>query len=355
MVWTTITWTTALFVVLTASAGLQASAAAVPQEHAAPSAQHDRMAFFEGTWELEPGGKPASIGREAGRRETCSWLAGARRHMVCRTFRESAAGRQESIYILSYSEHDTKYVAWFAFPGGQTLLYHGTLDGDRWIMELQPTRLMPSGLRVRTTITPSGNGMRFVEEASKDGGPWEVSENYSYKRVPGDQPASATPATSSAATKGPSTPSAPHERLAFFEGRWEFETATTPEVIARRSGRRETCEWLAGGRRHIVCLQASKSADGVAQESMYIVSYRESDSTYIAYFAIPGGQNVVYQGTPKEDGWVMELRPTPLVPDGLRIRTTVTRTEDGLRFVDERSTNGAPWQITEDYRNRRIK
>jgi hypothetical protein len=314
------------------------------------------MAFFEGTWELEPGGFPASIAREAGRRETCSWLAGARRHILCRTSRESASGRRDSIYVLSYSEHDKKYVAWFAFPDGQNLLYHGTLDGDRWIMELQPTALVPSRLRLRTTVTPTERGMRFVEEGSKDAGAWEVGEDYRYKRITDGSPAptpAARPASDQA--KGPSSPSAPHERLAFFEGRWEFETAATPEVIAKRRGRRETCEWLAGGRRHMVCTQISRAADGTAQESIYILSYRERDSTYLAYFAIPGGENVVFHGTPSDDGWVMDLQPTPLVPAGMRLRTTITRTATGLRFVDESSMDGAPWQVTEDYQHRRMK
>jgi hypothetical protein len=344
----TLVWTTGLTSVVAALTAAQGTGAAEPKQPEAPSAPHERMAFFEGTWELEPGGIPASIARAAGRRETCSWLAGGRRHILCRTSRASGSGRQDSLYVLSYSEHDRKYLAWFAFPDGQNLLYHGTLDGDRWIMELQPTPLVAGGFRLRTTITPTGTGMRFVEEGSKDGGVWEVGEDYRYKRVTGDR-AAPTPAAR------PASPSTPHERLAFFEGRWEFATATTPDVTAKRTGRRETCEWLAGGRRHMVCMQTSKSADGLSQESMYILSYRERDSTYVAYFAIPGGQNVIFHGTPREDGWVMDLQPTPLVPEGLRLRTTITRTAAGLRFVDESSMNGGPWQVAEDYEHRRIK
>ncbi|HVL66357.1 MAG TPA: hypothetical protein VM364_03750 [Vicinamibacterales bacterium] len=332
------------------------AASATAQERTAPT-PHERMAFLEGTWELEPGGKPESIAAEAGSRETCAWLAGARRHIVCRAFRESAAGRQESMHVLSYDAHAGKYVAWFAFAGGETLHYVGSVDGDRWVMEMQPTPLVPAGLRLRTIITPTANGMRFVEEGSKDGGPWEIGEDYRHKRVSVGDPPSATPAkpSSSDPTKGPSRPRDTHEPMAFFQGAWEFETATTPEVIAKRSGRRETCDWLTGGRRHMVCLQRSRSAEGVEQESIYIISYRQRDSTYVAWFAIPGGQNVVYHGTPTADGWVMELQPTPLVPEGMRVRTTVTRTEGGLRFVDEVSMNGEPWRVTEDYRHRRVK
>jgi hypothetical protein len=348
--------TAGLVFALASCAAAQGSGAAAPKQAEARSAPHERMAFFEGTWELEPGGFPASIARDAGRHETCSWLAGARRHILCRTSRESAGGSRDSIYVLSYSEHDKKYVAWFAFQDGQNLLYHGTLDGDRWIMELQPTPVVPSRLRLRTTVTPTESGMRFVEEGSNDGGAWEVGEDYRYKRVTADRPAPTSAARPAAEpAKGPSSPSAPHERLAFFEGRWEFETATTPEVSAKRMGRRETCEWLAGGRRHMVCTQTSKSADGISQESLYILSYRERDSTYLAYFAIPGGENVIFHGTPTEDGWVMELQPTPLVPKGLRMRTTITRTAGGLRFLDESSMDGAPWQLMEDYQHKRTK
>ena len=134
------------------------------------------MAFFEGTWELEPGGIPASIARQAGRRETCAWLAGGRRHMVCRTFRAGIGDEpaRESMYILSYRRDDATYLAYFAFPNGDTLLYHGKVEGDRWVMEMQPSPLLPKNLRLRTIITPTPNGIRFVEEGSKDGGPWKV-------------------------------------------------------------------------------------------------------------------------------------------------------------------------------------
>ena len=142
-----ISTTIALTMVLLAASG-SVTGTSEQGSNAARSAPHDRMAFFEGVWELEPGGKPASIANQAGQRETCGWLAGERRHMVCRTFRDSPAGRQQSMYILSYREHDATYVAYFAFANGPNVMYHATLDGDRWIMEMQPTPL-PNGMRVR--------------------------------------------------------------------------------------------------------------------------------------------------------------------------------------------------------------
>ena len=150
-----------------------------------PSAPHERMAIFEGTWELEPGGIPESIAKQAGRRETCAWLAGGRRHMVCRTFQAAVNGQpaRESMYILSYRQDDATYVGYFAFPTGDTLVYHGKVEGDRWVMEMQPSPLLPKDRRFRTIITPTPNGLRFVEEGSKDGGPWTVGEDYRHRRV----------------------------------------------------------------------------------------------------------------------------------------------------------------------------
>ena len=322
--------------------------------NAGRSAPHDRMAFFEGVWELEPGGKPESVAKAAGQRETCAWLAGAHRHMICRTFHDSPAGRQQSMHILSYREHDATYVAYFAFSNGPTLIYHAKLDGDRWILEMQPTPL-PNAVRVRTTITPTEHGMRFVEEGSENGGPWAVSEDYHYKRVTSGEQAVATATTSTSALVAAVPPSAPRERMSLFEGRWEFETASTSETIAKRTGRREVCDWLTGGRRHLVCLQSGKSANGSEEESISVLSYRGKDSTYIAYVALPDGHNVTYHGTPVGDGWVMTSRPTPLAPKDLRLRTTVTPTANGLRFVDERSTDGVAWEVVEDYRHRRVK
>jgi hypothetical protein len=152
------------------------------------SLPYERMAFFEGTWELQPGGIPASIAKQAGRLETCGWLPGGRHHMICRTYRTAAGGgaTRESMSILSYREEDSTYIQYFAFPGGANLMYHGRLDGDRWVMEMQPSPLLQKNLRFRMIITPVEGGIRFVEERSKEGGPWAVTEDFRYRRVKQD-------------------------------------------------------------------------------------------------------------------------------------------------------------------------
>ena len=157
-----------------------------PRDPALPSPAHERMAVFEGTWTMAPGAWFESGAAPAGKaEETCAWLAGGRRHMVCRRWTEAAESgvRREAIQVLSYRDRDSTYVAHFAFPNGATLTYHGRIEGERWVMNLQRTPLIPSKLRLRTIITPEADGLRFVEEASEEGGTWRVTEDYRYVRV----------------------------------------------------------------------------------------------------------------------------------------------------------------------------
>ena len=145
------------------------------------SAPHEKMAFFEGTWSAEP--DPAIKGNAstaAQAEEVCAWLPGGRRHMVCRSWSQQPGEttRRERVQILSYQAHNDTYLAHFAFPNGDTVTYVGRADGDRWVMDMQPSPLLPSNHRFREIITKVGNSLRFVEERSVDGGPWSVTEDY---------------------------------------------------------------------------------------------------------------------------------------------------------------------------------
>ena len=139
------------------------------------SAPHEKMSFFEGTWSVEPGAHE----------ETCAWLPGGRRHMVCRSWRQrpGETTRRETIQILSYQPHNATYLAHFAFPSGDTVTYVGRVEGDRWVLDMQPSPLLPSNQRFREIITKAGDRLRFVEERSVDGGPWSITEDYQYRRV----------------------------------------------------------------------------------------------------------------------------------------------------------------------------
>jgi hypothetical protein len=150
------------------------------------SAPHEKMTFFEGAWTVDPGADVKSGATTPPQHEErCAWLPGGRRHMVCRSWsqRPGETIRRERIQILSYQTHDATYLAHFAFPNGDTVTYVGRVEGDRWVMDMQPSPLLPSNERFREIITKVGNGLRFVEERSVDGGPWSITEDYRYRRV----------------------------------------------------------------------------------------------------------------------------------------------------------------------------
>lgn len=143
-------------------------AAAAAQNRPRP---HERLAFFEGTW---------TDSARAGYRETCSWLAPERRVLACHAGWNAGDRRVEALAVYSYERRDSTYVYYGAFPNG-TFHLVGRPDGDGW-------RFEPAGqtdehpLRLRYHLTPVDGGIRHVEEASENGGPWRVTEDYTLRR-----------------------------------------------------------------------------------------------------------------------------------------------------------------------------
>jgi len=156
-------------------AGQGTSAAPLPNGPSTPSPAHERLAVFEGTW--------TSVDSVPSR-DTCTWLAGGRRHMVCRRVTESARGAREQMMIYSYRKADSAYTVTVVLPGGQVWSYAGRPEGDRWKFYLTNSRA-DRALRLRQVIIAAADTLRFVEEASVDGGPWRLTdpnEDYIYVR-----------------------------------------------------------------------------------------------------------------------------------------------------------------------------
>lgn len=148
--------------------------------------------------------------------------------------------------------------------------------------------------------------------------------------------AQAAPATRPAP---PTTPSAPHERLSFFEGFWTVE-----EIPAERAFR-ERCAWLEGGRRHMVCRSRSRSAAGEWREGLSMFSYRPVDSSYVYYGLRPGGATQQLVGGVSPDGATWEFTGDEPRPDGrLRTLVRIARLENGrFRFVEQTARGDAPF------------
>jgi hypothetical protein len=171
--------------VLSTNASGQATSPAPRPDPSTPSAPHEKMTFFEGKWTQVPDPQPARATASPQHEETCAWLPGGRRHMVCRSWRlrPGETIRRETIQVLSYQAHNATYLAHFAFANGDTVTYVGRVEGDRWVMDMQPSPRLPSNERFREIITKVGDGLRFVEERSVNGGPWSITEDYWYRRV----------------------------------------------------------------------------------------------------------------------------------------------------------------------------
>lgn len=172
------------------------------------------------------------------------------------------------------------------------------------------------------SVTPNSKvviGMRFVARCT-----WAAS------LLLVSNPGQAQPSPS------PSTASAPHELLSFFEGTW---TIVDPK---REGGFRETCGWLAQGRRHMVCRTYWQSPTG-PREGLSVISYDAASGEYHYHGFRSGGAVVNQRGRPKGAGWQF----TSERGDGPgRVQTRVTiepAAEGSFRLLEESATGDGPW------------
>lgn len=142
----------------------------------ARSEPHEALAFYEGTWTI-PDKKHKRY------RETCSWLAKGRRHIVCRARNETANGPVESLGVYSYDKTAGEY------------LYHGF--GSRGGVSTERGQRIPNGfhftsergtgadrVRTRFTIVEAAQGrVNTVSETAKADGPWVLDERLEYLRT----------------------------------------------------------------------------------------------------------------------------------------------------------------------------
>ena len=139
--------------------------------------------------------------------------------------------------------------------------------------------------------------------------------------------------------------SPPVERLSVFEGTWAREGAPATETS------RETCAWLPGGRRHLVCQEEMTTPKGTVA-NLKVLSYRQK--MYVVYAVMGNGPAWTYSGGPEGDKWILNLQSDR--PDNpQRLRMVITAAQDRIRYVEESSMNGGPWQTTEDYTMVRVK
>jgi hypothetical protein len=136
----------------------------------------------------------------------------------------------------------------------------------------------------------------------------------------------------------PATPSAPHEALAFFEGTWTTSDSTPQDDF------KETCAWLAEGRRHMICRSSWKTEAG-RREGLSIFSYDPSSDEYRYHGFRAGGSVVTHRGQRLPKGWLFTSdRGTG--DDRLQSRVTIERTaEDRFSFLSESAKGDKSWSL----------
>lgn len=139
-----------------------------------PSAAHEALTFFEGSWTIEE--RPA----EEQLVETCAWLNAGRRHMVCRSTWRVATVPREGVSMFSYRAADSTYLYYGLRAGGAV----EALEGRRIPEGFQfwtPRGSGPNRDMIRVTMTREGPGrFRFIAESAVGDGQWkpEGTEHY---------------------------------------------------------------------------------------------------------------------------------------------------------------------------------
>ena len=146
-----------------------------PMERSEP---HEALAFFEGTWTI-PG--------KDDWRETCSWLAGGRRHIVCTPRWQFPNMTFEGLSVYSYDEKSGEYLSHKFRAFGRITTERGQRipRGFRFMKE---DGTGADRVRERFTIEEGVAGrVSTVSETAKGDGPWVVEDKQEYLRTRREQ------------------------------------------------------------------------------------------------------------------------------------------------------------------------
>jgi hypothetical protein len=157
------------FLVFAASAAAEAPAA--PGHIHSPDVEA-RLAPLIGDWTV--------AGKEATYRDTCVWF-GDRAFVVCSL--DSKANGEKVQAVLGYSKARERFTYLNYASDGTSRYELGFPQGERGIV-FTDERMTPKGLaRVTTYTEPQADGrVRFRQEMSINGGPWQPSGEVYYVR-----------------------------------------------------------------------------------------------------------------------------------------------------------------------------
>lgn len=154
------------------------AASAVSQPARLPpvlSDPHEALAFYEGTWTLLDG--------KEGFQETCSWLAGGRRHMVCTARGQTANGPGETLGIYSYDPTTGEYQFHGFAASGAVVKERVQRHPKGWVYTTE-RGTGAARIRTRETLEETVEGrVSSVHETAKGEGPWVIDRKVEYLRT----------------------------------------------------------------------------------------------------------------------------------------------------------------------------
>jgi hypothetical protein len=165
-----------IFTLCILAEGSSNSSAADSPSPLIPLEPYESLAFYEGSW-------VSSHKDQAGVQEVCKWQEGGRRHIVCRSRRQTPDGMRESLGVYSFDARRGEYVFHgFGARGGISFEHGQRIPGGFQFFSEEGAGAEQT--RTRFTIEESTGGkVSTVSEESKAGGPWVVVEKVDYVRT----------------------------------------------------------------------------------------------------------------------------------------------------------------------------
>ncbi|HEX8624801.1 MAG TPA: hypothetical protein VF782_06950 [Allosphingosinicella sp.] len=149
------------------SAALLAAAPAAAGVH--PPEIEARLAAAIGDWTIK--------GMEKTYSEKCDWY-GDRAFVVCVSEDSSDGSSSRSIMGYSSAERHFTYHNYSASGSSNTRI--GFPHGEAGMVYTTERKVPEGTARITTFLTPEGKGVRFREERSLNGGPWQVAMEFNY-------------------------------------------------------------------------------------------------------------------------------------------------------------------------------
>jgi hypothetical protein len=161
---------TALALFLFAGVALAQEAMEAPQ----PTAEHEALGAFVGSWEgqgeLEPG--PFGPGGPMKWTEDCAWFGGTKFHVVCKSDGMGPMGPTKGLGIMGYDAAKKVYTHYGVDSSGWAGYAEGGRSGDTWSFSNTETVEGKTYHSRFSMQMSSPTAMKFKWEMSEDGKTW---------------------------------------------------------------------------------------------------------------------------------------------------------------------------------------